>query len=214
MSVEPAILYSFRRCPYAMRARLAIQSSGIKVQLREITLRDKAPEFLASSSKGTVPVIVTHSRVIEESYEVMRWALKQADPEGWLKMPNEGYGWISRNDGPFKAALDHLKYSVQFPNMDINLEREKAVNFLYDLNSQISDNPWMFGKSCSLADMAILPFVRQISNVNRDWFVSQDWQNLHRWLTAFVTSTQFNSIMSKYEKWVLGNPIVVFPNEK
>lgn len=197
-----------------MRARLAIQSSGIKVQLREIVLRDKAPQFLASSAKGTVPVIVAENKLIEESYEIMLWALSQSDPEGWLKMPDAGYDWISRNDGPFKRALDHIKYSVRFPKIDLVNERDSAVKFLCDLNVQLSYNLWMFGKNCSLSDMAILPFVRQFANVDKVWFDSQDWQHLHRWLSSFLISDRFSSVMIKYEKWVLGNPKEFFPNEK
>ncbi len=196
-----------------MRARLGIQSSGITVQLREIVLRDKAPDFLMSSPQGTVPVVVTQKTIIDESFDIMCWALGQADPEGWLKMPSIGYDWISRNDGQFKSALDHIKYSVRHPNLNIHLERERATKFLYELNTQISKNTWMFGKNCSLADMAILPFVRQFANIDNSWFDSQDWKNLNRWLTAFLNSNRFTSIMNKYHKWVPRDPRVLFPNE-
>ena len=196
-----------------MRARLALQSSGITVQLREIALRDKAPEFLKTSPKGTVPVLVTHNQVIEESLEIMRWALDQADPEGWRKTPNAGYDWISRNDGQFKLALDHTKYSVNYPNLDFYRERERAAKFLHDLNTQIANNPWMFGKSCSIADMAILPFVRQFANIDNDWFDAQGWENLHRWLSGFLKSSIFNSIMTKYDRWASGDPIISFPSK-
>ena len=196
-----------------MRARLAIQSSGIKVQLREIVLREKVSEFLAWSPKGTVPVLICDNKVIEESLDVMQWALSQEDPEGWLKMPDAGYDWISRNDGPFKAALDRTKYSKQYPNLDANLEREKAAKFLTDLNTQIGNSPWIFGTNCSLTDMAILPFVRQFSKIDSDWFNAQGWQNLRRWLNEFLTSDRLNLIMDKYDQWVPGSPIVPFPKE-
>ena len=213
MNIEPTtIFYSFRRCPYAMRARLAINVSGIKVQLREIVLSKKPSEFLASSSKGTVPVIVAQNEVIEQSLEIMRWALAQSDPDGWLKMPPAGYDWISRNDGPFKTALDYTKYSVRFPDLNVGLEQKKAIKFLWDLDLQVADKHWMFGENCSLADMAILPFVRQFANIDYDWFDAQDWQNLRRWLTAFLNSSNFNSIMAKYDKWTPGDRIVSFPN--
>ena len=106
-----------------MRTRLAILASGLTVELREIVLREKAPEFLASSPKGTVPVLVTPSAVIEESLEVMLWALDRSDPESWLVMPEAGYEWIARCDGPFKTALDHTKYAVRYPNLDPEQER-------------------------------------------------------------------------------------------
>lgn len=213
MKTTSAILYSFRRCPYAIRARLAIQSSGIRVQLREIVLSEKAPELLISSPKGTVPVLVSGNNVIDESLEIMSWALSHSDPEAWLKIPDVGYDWISRNDRQFKAALDHIKYSPRFSNLNLNLERETAAKFLNDLDLLIADSSWMFGEKCSLADMAILPFVRQFYNINNDWFDAQGWQNLRRWLTSFLGSTRFNFTMAKYDKWISGDPIVLFPGE-
>ena len=196
-----------------MRARLAIQSSEIKVQIREISLGDKALEFLETSPKGTVPVVVTQNNVIEESFDIMRWALDQSDPEGWLNMPDAGYDWISRNDGPFKTALDHTKYSVRYPSLDIYLERERATEFIHDLDTQLANSAWMFGNNCSLADISILPFVRQFSNINNGWFASQGWQNVDRWLNIFVTSNRFNSIMTKYDNWAPDDPILLFPNK-
>ena len=143
----------------------------------------------------------------------MRWALSQSDPEAWLKIPEVGYDWISRNDGQFKAALDHIKYAARYSNLNLNRERETATKFLNDLDLLIADSSWMFGESCSLADMAILPFVRQFYNINSDWFDAQGWQNLHRWLTSFLGSTRFNFYMAKYNKWISGDPIVLFPSE-
>ena len=204
------ILYSFRRCPYAMRARLAIYVSNIKVQLREILLRNKAPEFLLASEKGTVPVLVTQKEVIEESLDIMVWSLKQEDPEHWLNMPTEGYNWISRNDGPFKKALDHTKYSTRFPDLDAKLERAKALEFLTDLNLQIGNSKWMFGKNCSLADMALLPFIRQISNIDRHWFYSQNLPNVQKWLNYFLETNHFFQIMKKYSIWTSNNPPIIF----
>ena len=196
-----------------MRARLAIQSSGMSVQLREIVLSEKAPELLTSSPKGTVPVLVSGNKVIEESLEIMSWALSQSDPEAWLKIPDVGYDWISRNDGQFKAALDHIKYAAHFSNLNLNRERETATKFLNDLDLLIADSSWMFGEKCSLADMAILPFVRQFYNIDNNWFDAQGWQNLRRWLTSFLGSTRFNSIMARHHKWISGDLIVLFPSE-
>ena len=139
-----------------MRARLAILASGLTVELREIVLREKAPELLASSPKGTVPVLVTPSAVIEESLEVMLWALDRSDPESWLVMPEAGYEWIARCDGPFKTALDHTKYAVRYPDLDPKQERGRAAEFLLDLNSQIASSvgflaqhaPWPIWQLC------------------------------------------------------------------
>ena len=206
------ILYSFRRCPYAMRARLAVMASGVQVELREILLRDKAPEFLASSPKGTVPVLVTKTEVIEESLDVMRWAIGPTDPEHWLRMPEVGYDWISRCDGPFKLALDHTKYAVKFPDLDPMQERAHASEFLQDLDNEISGSDWMFGAECTLADMALLPFIRQFANIDRAWFDQQPWPNLQRWLAQFLASTRFANIMVKYDNWSAGDAVIIFPN--
>jgi glutathione S-transferase len=195
-----------------MRARLAILASGLTVELREILLREKAPEFLASSPKGTVPVLVTPSAVIEESLEVMLWALDRSDPECWLVMPEAGYEWIARCDGPFKTALDHTKYAVRYPGLDPKQERGRAAEFLLDLNSQIANSDWIFGATCTLADMAIVPFIRQFANSDRSWFDAQPWPNLQRWLSRFLASDRFAGIMTKYPKWQPGDRPVIFPN--
>ena len=196
-----------------MRARLAILASGLTVELREIVLREKAPEFLASSAKGTVPVLVTPSVVIEESFDVMLWALEQSDPEGWLAMPEVGYEWITRCDGPFKTALDHTKYAVRYPDLDPEQERGRAAEFLVDLNLQIASSDWLFGAKCTLADMAIVPFVRQFTNSDRCWFDAQPWPNLQRWLSGSLASDHFAMIMTKYPKWKAGDRPVLFPNQ-
>lgn len=193
-----------------MRARLAIYVSNIKVQLREILLRNKAPEFLLASAKGTVPVLITQKEVIEESLDIMVWSLKQEDPEHWLNMPTEGYNWISRNDGPFKKALDHTKYAARFPDLDPKLERAKALEFLTDLNLQIGNSKWMFGKNCSLADMALLPFIRQFSNIDSHWFYSQNLPNVQKWLNYFLETNHFLQIMNKYSIWTSNNPPIIF----
>ena len=195
-----------------MRARLAVAASGIQVELREILLRDKAPELMASSPKGTVPVLVTHSQVIEESFDIMLWALAQSDPERWLDMPAVGYDWISSCDGPFKQALDHTKYAVRYPEIDPLQERVQASGFLQDLNIQIAGSEWMFGPDCKLADMALLPFIRQFANIDKTWFDQQPWPNLQRWLAKFLASERFAGIMVKYDKWAAGYTAPTFPN--
>jgi len=203
------ILYSFRRCPYAMRARLAIQSAGIACELREIVLRDKAPEFLEASPKGTVPVVVADT-VIDESHDVMLWALGQNDPENWLKMPDLGFELLDTVIGPFKTALDRYKYQNRHGS-DIEEEREKASLFLTTLEDQLDGQSYLFGDTPTLADMGILPFVRQFANTDRDWFNAQPWPSVIRWLDAFLISDRFTAIMGKYPKWHSGDPVTVFP---
>ncbi|MCP4824739.1 MAG: glutathione S-transferase [Shimia sp.] len=195
------VLYSFRRCPYAMRARLAVAVSSVAVELREVLLRDKAPAFLETSPSGTVPCLKADDLVIDESLDVMIWALQQKDPEGWLDMPELGHELIAEADGPFKAALDHTKYHTRYPELDPEESRAKAMVFLSKLDQQIGDNPWLFGDTTSLADMAILPFVRQFAFINKARFDADAGSNLSRWLEAFIVSDRFAAIMPKLSMW-------------
>ncbi|MBM1308848.1 glutathione S-transferase [Sulfitobacter mediterraneus] len=202
------ILYSFRRCPYAMRARLALAASGITTELREIVLRDKAPAFLDASPSGTVPCLVTEAGVIDESLDIMIWALTRNDPEGWLDMPEAGHEWIVRADGPFKHALDRTKYATRYPDEDPSAHRDQAARFLAELDAAI--DPWIFDRP-TLADYAILPFVRQFAFIDKAWFDAQPWPNLHAWLERFLTSDRFAAIMDKYPKWSDGDAPTFFP---
>lgn len=207
------ILWTFRRCPYAMRARLAIASAGVDVDLREILLRDKPAPFLSASPKGTVPVIEDGAKVIEESLDVMLWALGQNDPEGWLNMPGHGFDLIAEADGPFKAALDRTKYASRHPDVDVEAERHQAGLFLYKLDGMLQDHAYLFEETPRLADIAILPFVRQFAHVDLEWFEDQSWKGVSRWLSDFKGSDRFHSIMKKYPPWVRGQAPVPFPQK-
>lgn len=202
------ILYSFRRCPYAIRARLAVASAGIEVELREVVLRDKPDAFLQASPSATVPCLVTANGVIDESLEVMTWALALNDPEKWLEMPDAGFEWIARADGPFKEALDHTKYARRYPDEDPIFQRDLASDFLTDLDRQIEN--WIFGRP-TLADFAILPFVRQFAFIDKVWFDAQPWPKLQNWLEQFLASGRFDDVMLKYEPWRDGDRPVRFP---
>lgn len=207
---EHAILWSFRRCPYAMRARLAVKSAGVEVELREILLKDKPDAFLAASPTGTVPTLCLPDRVVDESLDVMTWALKHHDPEQLLTMPDEGWRLIATNDGPFKTALDHTKYAVRFPQLDAEGEREKATVFLRGLDQRLKGQGFLFGDAMTIADMAILPFVRQFANTDRPWFDAQEWPDLIRWLDRFSESPAFAQIMAKYPQWSDGDAPIWF----
>jgi len=209
------ILYSFRRCPYAMRARLAIQASGVECELREVLLRDKAPEFLAASPKGTVPVVLVGGQLIEESLDVMLWALAQNDPDVWLS-PQSGaksdmMELINKADGEFKTNLDQYKYASRFEGNEGQVARDKGAVFLLGLNDQLAETGYLFGTRISLADMAIAPFIRQFANVDRSWFDAQKWPHLLAWLERFLASKAFENIMSKYPKWQSGDVATFFP---
>jgi len=193
-----------------MRARLALVSSAQHVELREVVLRDKPAAFLDAAPSATVPCLVTADGAIDESLDIMTWALRQSDPEGWLDMPDEGWEWISRADGPFKDALDHTKYASRYPEMDASEQRAQAGAFLLDLNQQIGT--WVFSQP-SLVDYAILPFVRQFAFVDKAWFDEQPWPDLQAWLERFLTSDRFAAIMNKYPQWVEGTDSTHFPHK-
>lgn len=193
-----------------MRARLALASAGVTVELREILLRDKAPEFLAASPKGTVPVVVADT-VIEESCNVMLWALGQSDPEGWLDMPGLGFDLISECDGPFKTALDRTKYAVRYDDVDVSAERHVAGLFLLKLDRMLDSTSFLFGDRPKMADFAILPFVRQFAHTDLDWWADQPLPNVQRWLEDFKASERFAAIMHKYTPWKPGDDVILFP---
>jgi len=194
-----------------MRARLAIASSRLTVHLREIVLRNKPAEMLLASPKGTVPVLVA-DEVIDESFDIMRWALTQSDPENLLgPMTDEALALIAACDGPFKTALDHTKYAVRHPDLDPDESRATAAAFIATLNTQLIGKPWLFGDQPSLADLAILPFVRQFAHTDLDWWNAQPYAPAQHWLSAFKESDRFKSIMTKYTPWKPGDDVVLFP---
>lgn len=200
------ILWSFRRCPYAMRARHAVISAGVPVQLREIQLKRKPQAFLETSPSGTVPCLKDADTVLDESLEIMVWALERNDPQGILQMPDAGWALIEENDGPFKRALDHSKYFTRYPHLDRDAERAKAAAFLHGLDRRLVAQPWLFGDAPRLADFAILPFVRQFANSDRAWFDAQPWPNVIGWLDAYLASAEFGDVMQKHEEWHAPRP--------
>lgn len=208
---QTPILWSFRRCPYAMRARLAILASGVQVDLREILLKEKPVAFRTTSPSATVPCLSTGGQVIDESRDIMLWALHQNDPHAWLAQRDAAIPLIETNDGPFKQALDHTKYAVRFPDRDAAKDRAQASSHLMPLNTRLAHHAHLMGAKETLADAAIRPFVRQFANTDRAWFDAQDWPHLIRWLTTFETSDSFKAIMAKQPLWTPGAPTIHFP---
>lgn len=204
------VLWSFRRCPYAMRARLALRRAGLRVELREILLRDKPEAFLETSPTATVPALRLSDKVLDESLDIMVWALHQKDPDNLLAMPDAGWEMISTNDGPFKAALDHTKYASRYPELDPTEERAKAAHHLWRLEIQLAQREWLFGNSPTIADLAILPFLRQFANTDPAWFGAQAWPSLIAWLNRFADSEEFAAIMPKFKPWRDGDAPVIF----
>ncbi|MBL4613679.1 MAG: glutathione S-transferase [Magnetovibrio sp.] len=197
------ILYSFRRCPYAMRARMALYVSGQSYALREVLLKDKPAEMLALSAKGTVPVLhLPDGRVIDESLDVMAWALSQNDPQGWLR-PNdhEVAALIKHCDRDFKPHLDRYKYASRYDNADPIVHRAAGEQYLVQLEKRLHDQAHLFGPKACLADIAIAPFVRQFALADWSWFLEVPYPGVQRWLNAFIETHPFSKVMDKFDPW-------------
>lgn len=201
------VLYSFRRCPYAMRARAALLASGSQCELREVVLRDKPAALLAASPKGTVPVLVLpDGRVIDQSLDIMRWALERHDPARWLQPADGGaeamQALVEGCDTVFKPALDAFKY----PDRPTALPgggapRAIGAGWLRTLQERLCRTPCLFGDRPCLADAAILPFVRQFAMVAPESFAAEPWPHLHAWLAAWTGSAAFARTMHRYPPW-------------
>lgn len=206
------ILYSFRRCPYAMRARMAIAISETPVRLREVLLRDKPDEMLAASTKGTVPVLIDSDEIIDESIDVMHWALMVRDPEDWLSaIDNE---LIAENDGPFKHHLDRYKYAARYEGADPKEHREAGFEFLKLLETQLTKSDFLNGDKRSFSDIAIFPFVRQFRIADTAWFDAAPIPHVHKWLAQLMSSDLFTSVMQKYPVWKESGEEFSFPESK
>lgn len=198
------VLYSFRRCPYAIRARLALAQAGIAVELREVLLRDKPAQMLAVSAKATVPVLhLADGRVLDESLDIMHWALGQQDSQDWLGPdPALARELIARNDGSFKADLDRYKYHPRFPQQSQVYWRTQGAAQLQGLDARLARlGGGLLSAGPSLADIAIFPFVRQFRGVDTGWFDAQPWPALHAWLTGLLDSPLFARVMRKQPVW-------------
>ena len=201
------ILYSFRRCPYAMRGRMALKIAGISYEHREIILRDKPASMLEFSPKGTVPVFITgEGKTIDESLDLMRWALGQNDPENWLANTGaEAADLIENNDGPFKHHLDRYKYPSRYGDADRGAtdpaHRAQACKIIEGYEARLTGQNNLMGDKLCIADIAIFPFVRQFANTDRAWWDSAPYPNTRAWLDRHLESELFKSIMTKHPLW-------------
>lgn len=202
-----AVLYSFRRCPYAMRARMALRYAGCNVQIHEVSLKAKPPEMLERSPKGTVPVLVfedqaLEDQVLEQSLDIMHWALAQNDPENWLLI-KDGDGrrdiqaLIEENDQVFKQHLDRYKYFVRHPEYPQEHYRQLGEVFLQKLEARLQQRDFLVTDQVSLADIAVAPFIRQFSAVDPLWFAASPYPKLRGWLDRFIQSELFKAVMVK-----------------
>lgn len=212
------ILYSFRRCPFAMRARFALLAAGIRCELREVVLRDKPAALREASPKATVPVLVgVDGSVIDESLQIMRWALAQQDPLRWLA-PASGtlddmLALVAQCDGDFKHHLDRYKYPNRFDGADPLHHRSEAGGFLDGLEARLQASAHLFGPAPALADMAIAPFVRQFAQVDAGGCGIAAWPALDAWLDALSAAPLWARAMPKLAPWRPGDRVLVFPDD-
>ena len=196
------VLFSFRRCPYAMRARIAIYYSKISYEHREILLKDRPEMLYKLSAKGTVPVLcLPDGKVIDESLDIMMWAISISDPDSWFVNNKDAQlKAIELNDTDFKKWLDRYKYYDRFPDFPPEFYRKECEQILDVYDKTLQNNQFLFDNNLSLGDMAILPFIRQFANVDIAWF-NKRFVNLSDWLERLIESKLFISMMKKYNVW-------------
>ena len=207
------VLYSFRRCPYAIRARMALKYASITCELREIVLRNKPKEMINISKKGTVPILqLIDGKVIDESLDIMLWALQQADPDNWLNIKKQdALLMIEKNDNQFTQYLDRYKYFQRYPQKPQLYYRERAEEFFVLLETNLKEHNGigLVSNHISLADVAIFPFIRQFAHVDWEWFSNSQYKSLISWLFKFEESELFLLVMNKYKLWQENNDVVL-----
>ena len=206
MVTDLPILYSFRRCPYAIRARIALLNAGKEVELREVWLRERPEHMMEISPKGTVPVLLLpDGTVLEESMDIMLWC----SPESWINGDWEEL--VERNDGEFKENLDRYKYTDRFPDSgDSEEHRGTVLEILREYEERLDSSSYFCGDELSLVDVALAPFVRQFANTDREWFDAQKLPNVQKWLDGILESELFKRSMVKHKQWVPDDELVTF----
>jgi len=200
------ILYSFRRCPYCMRAHMALKQTGIKIELREVKLSDMPEEALSISPEATVPILaLPDGTVFTESWDIVKWSLAQNDSEMWLGNNNEhsldAEILIETNDFSFKKELDHYKYADRFPEHSEEHYRKACEAFIEELEDMLIDNNFLLAGQLSLADIGVFPFIRQFSLVNKEWFDSAPYPKVRKWLDNLISTELFQHVFQKHELW-------------
>jgi len=227
------ILYSLRNCPFAMRARLAIYKAQLPVELRDVNLKDKPAEMITASSKATVPIIVLpSSHVIDESLDVMLWALTENDPDDLLchrehqKSLNEEsevndntrlseiLSLIQWFDNEFKSSLEQYKCAKRYHETNLTECREACEVFIQNLELRLTEHKYLMGSKETLADIALLPFIRQFARVERPWYLQSSYNNVKNWLNSYLQSPLFTKVMAKYPVWSVGNDVTVFTGKR
>lgn len=211
--MDTPILYSFRRCPYCMRAHMALKKTGIKIELREVKLSAMPEEALAISPHETVPVLsLTDGTVIDESWDIVKWALAQNDVDNWSGEDNEflldAEILIETNDYSFKTDLDHYKYADRHPEHSELHYRKKCEEFIEELEGMLTENRYLLADQLSLADIGVFPFVRQFSLVDKEWFEQSPYPRVQQWLADMIDSELFHSVFQKHELWKAGDTAI------
>ena len=211
--METPVLYSFRRCPYCMRAHMALKYSGVKVELREVDLQDYPPQALKISAKATVPVLhLPDGTVIDESWDIVKWALTQNDPDNWSGENNEhmldAEILIETNDFSFKEDLDRYKYADRYPEHSEKHYRKACEEFIEELEEMLTENRYLLADKLSLADIGVFPFVRQFSLVDKDWFEQAPYPHVRQWLNKLINTELFTHVFQKHVLWQESAPAI------
>lgn len=204
------ILYSFRRCPYCIRAHMALKYAGLKIILRGVELKNLPPEALAVSPRATMPsLVIDKNKYIDESWDIIKWAVQQNDPENWLGDNNEylqaAEVLVKTNDYSFKENLDHYKYAVRFPDHPKQYYRQCGEEFLEELNEILKESNFLLDDHITVADIAVFPYIRQFAMVDKDWFYNAPYPPLQRWLKYMLATELFREAFRKHELWLPGH---------
>ncbi|MDP2561595.1 glutathione S-transferase [Psychrobium sp. 1_MG-2023] len=220
--MQPPILYSLRNCPYAMRARIAIYKAKQKIELRDVVLSDKPPEMLEASPKGTVPVLVlpqegdnARPQIIEESFEIMQWALGQSDPDNLLHCHDENIlpqmvSLINQFDNEFKTRLEQYKSAKRYREANVAEQRQACEHYIQLLEQRLTQHAFLFSDKESFADIALVPFIRQFARVERQWYLQAPYPHLRQWLNNYLQSKMFSKVMAKYPLWLESRELILF----
>jgi glutathione S-transferase len=209
-SLTTPILYSFRRCPYCMRAHMALKYAGLKIILREVELSDLPAEVLAVSPHATVPaLVISENEYMDESSDIVKWAVQQNDPENWLGENNEYLNdaemLVETNDYSFKEDLDHYKYADRHPEQTMEYYRQRCEEFLEELNEMLEQSNFLLADHITIADIAVFPFIRQFAMVDKQWFDQAPYPELQRWLDLILNTEHFSEAFKKHEIWKPGS---------
>ncbi len=207
------VLYSFRRCPYCMRAHMGLKKSGLKIELREVNLKEMPDEILKVSTKKTVPVLVLPGEIVfDESWDILKWALDQKDPDNWLgenkQFLLDAEMLVETNDFSFKNDLDLYKYADRFPEHSEEHYRHACEEFIKELEAMLSVNNSLLADQLTIADIAVFPFVRQFSLVDKSWFDQSPYTNVQQWLENLINTKLFQNIFQKHNNWQDGDSTI------